>query len=369
MANVTTKDIHELLTWYEQVRRPLPWRADRSPYRVWVSEIMLQQTRIEAVMPYFERFMTALPTVKDLAQCPQDKLLKLWEGLGYYNRVRNLQKAAQLMMGPLGGRFPDTYEELLKLPGVGEYTAGAVASISFDRDVPAVDGNVMRVFARLTLMEEDIMKQSVRKNVFGQLLEMIPEGRGGAFNQALMELGETLCVPKGEIRCDECPLKECCKAKACGRQKELPVRIVKTKKRIEQHTVLVVRDGDELLLHKREDKGLLAGLYELPMEKGVLEREQVVRLLREMGLDPVRIGELPEAKHIFSHVEWHMNGFMVLVSDLSMLTQEARDRRYFYAENERTQDEIPVPGAFAAYMKYADIEIGAAKLRKIDEGK
>ena len=207
------KIVEPLLAWYEKNRRKLPWRENVSAYRVWVSEIMLQQTRVEAVKPYFARFIDALPDVSDLADCEEEKLLKLWEGLGYYNRVRNMQKAAKTVMEEYGGQLPDDYEKLLSLKGIGSYTAGAIASIAYGIPVPAVDGNVLRIITRLTQDESDIMKQSVKKRVEQALLEVMPQKRAGVFNQALMELGATVCVPNGAPLCEACPWKEFCLAK------------------------------------------------------------------------------------------------------------------------------------------------------------
>ncbi|MBS1318231.1 MAG: A/G-specific adenine glycosylase, partial [Lachnospiraceae bacterium] len=226
--------VQPLLDWFDQNARILPWREKPEPYRVWVSEIMLQQTRVEAVKPFFERFTEALPDIKALAECEQDRLLKLWEGLGYYNRVRNMQKAAQYMTRFYDGRMPADYEKLLALPGIGPYTAGAVASIAFEIPVPAVDGNVLRVITRITENDGDILKQSVKRLVETELLKIMPEGRSGAFNQALMELGAVVCVPNGPARCEACPVSEYCLAYRHGTVEELPIKAPK-KERILQN--------------------------------------------------------------------------------------------------------------------------------------
>ena len=226
-----------LLPWYDEHRRSLPWRGEVSPYRTWVSEIMLQQTRVAAVIPYFQRFMAAFPTAEALARADTEQLMKLWEGLGYYSRARNLQKAAQIVAQR--GSFPDTYEEVMALPGIGDYTAGAILSIAFGQAVPAVDGNVLRVASRLTASEDNILDTKTRSRFRALMAEVIPSDRPGAFNQALMDLGATVCLPSGEPLCDACPARSFCAAYAQGRQKELPVRISKTRRRTEEKTVFL----------------------------------------------------------------------------------------------------------------------------------
>ena len=259
------KDIIEpLLTWYLKNARSLPWREEPTPYRVWVSEIMLQQTRVEAVKPYFQRFITKLPDVAALADCPEDTLLKLWEGLGYYNRVRNMQKAARTVVEEYGGILPADYRALLSLTGIGSYTAGAIASIAYGIPVPAVDGNVLRVLTRLSGDASDIMKQTVKTALEEELLDFMPKDRAGAFNQALMELGATVCVPNGAPLCGECPWGGVCKACADGSWAYLPVKTRARERRIEERTVFVIRTGDRVVLNRRPKKGLLAGLYEFP---------------------------------------------------------------------------------------------------------
>lgn len=261
--------VQPLISWYRQNKRILPWRDQKNAYYTWVSEIMLQQTRVEAVKPYFLRFIGELPDVKALAECPEEKLMKLWEGLGYYNRVRNMQNAAQTVVSEYSGILPVSYEELLALKGIGSYTAGAIASIAYDIPVPAVDGNVLRVFSRITEDRQDIMKQSVRRQVEEKLLEIMPKEAPGDFNQALMELGAVVCVPNGPARCTECPIAEFCRAYHHGTVDELPVKAPKKKRTIENRTVFVIQDGERTAIHKRPEEGLLAGLYELPNAKAI----------------------------------------------------------------------------------------------------
>lgn len=346
-----------LLAWFAGHARVLPWREEPSPYRVWVSEIMLQQTRVEAVKPYFERFIKALPTIRDLAACEEEWLLKLWEGLGYYNRVRNMQIAAKQVMEEHDGKLPASYEALLKLKGIGHYTAGAIASIAYGIPVPAVDGNVLRVLSRAAGDERDIGKPSVRTNMEAQLADIIPKTQAGAFNQALMELGATVCLPNGSPKCTECPWHACCVARRDGLTAILPVKKKAAKRRIEQRTVLVIRDGEKVMLHRRPGKGLLAGMYEFPNEKGYMEPESVVSYVKEMHLAPLRVERMTEAKHIFSHVEWHMKGYLIRVEAL-----DGEADGFLFAETADFFERYPMPSAFAAYMEYLNIQFGKKRL-------
>jgi A/G-specific adenine glycosylase len=346
-----------LQEWFSGNARILPWREEPTPYYVWISEIMLQQTRVEAVKPYFERFIQALPDVEALAVCPEDKLLKLWEGLGYYNRVRNLNTAAKQIMEEYGGVIPDEYGELLKLKGIGHYTAGAIASIAYGKPVPAVDGNVLRVLSRVTADDSDIMKQSVRTHMEDRLRELMEQDARlvpSAFNQALMELGAMVCVPNGEPHCDACPWYALCVARKTDRIAELPVKKKAKERRIEKKTVLVIRDGERVALGKRPAKGLLAGLYELPNVPGHLDTEETLAFLKAQGFWPIRIQPLPAAKHIFSHVEWHMIGYMVLVSEMDMVTPQP----WFMIEVRDVVANYAIPTAFSRYAAYMSIPLG-----------
>ena len=349
-----------LLSWYDGHARVLPWRENTAPYRVWVSEIMLQQTRVEAVKPFFERFMKALPDVSALAACPEDELLKLWEGLGYYNRVRNMQKAAQVIMTEYSGEFPADFEKLLALPGIGSYTAGAISSIAFGIPMPAVDGNVLRVISRVKASYEDVLKQSVKNAMEAEIRELIPKERAGDFNQALIEIGAIVCVPNGKAKCEECPLAFCCRAKAKGIVDELPKKKAKKERRIEDRTVLILKDGDRVAIRKRPAKGLLAGLYELPNLDGNLSEQQVLEKVKEWGLSPLRILPLAGAKHIFSHVEWHMTGYAVSLEETDHMEQSG----FLFIETKETESSYPIPAAFAAYAEYLDIALGEEKYRK-----
>lgn len=340
--------VRPLISWYRQNKRILPWRDQKNAYYTWVSEIMLQQTRVEAVKPYFLRFIGELPDVKALAECPEEKLMKLWEGLGYYNRVRNMQSAAQVVVAEYGGILPASYEELLALKGIGSYTAGAIASIAYDIPVPAVDGNVLRVFSRITEDRQDIMKQSVRSQVEEKLLGIMPKDAPGDFNQALMELGAVVCVPNGPARCMECPVAALCKAYHHGTVDELPVKAPKKKRTIENKTVLVIQDGECTAIRKRPQEGLLAGLYELPNVEGHLSMDEALQKVKEMNLEPLHIETLPEAKHIFSHIEWRMTGYRIRVSSL----EERKESSFIFTEKKQSEKQYAIPSAFRAYIKY-----------------
>ncbi len=356
-----------LLLWYDRSRRILPWREEPTPYRVWVSEIMLQQTRVEAVKPYFERFMEQLPDIAALADAPEEKLLKLWEGLGYYNRARNLKQAARQIIDEYGGRMPDTYEELLKLKGIGSYTAGAVASIAYGRAVPAVDGNVLRVAARIRCDERPISDAGVKKAVERELAAAIPRERPGDFNQAMMELGACVCLPNGAPLCGECPLAGLCMAHAVRCETEYPRKAPKRERTVEDRTVLVVRDGNRAAIRKRPDKGLLAGMYELPSLSGFYTAEEVTAYLAYNGIRVLRILPLEDAKHIFTHREWHMKGYMIRVDELAGSAPGKDTKDWIYIEPGEAREKYPIPSAFGAYTKYLSIILG--KDRYGEEGK
>ena len=344
---ILKESVKPLVTWYRENHRQLPWRENPDAYRVWVSEIMLQQTRVEAVKPYYERFLNAFPNVAALAGADEDKLMKMWEGLGYYNRARNMQRAAQQVMDEHNGIFPQNYDEIRKLSGIGNYTAGAISSFAYGIPKPAVDGNVLRVVSRLLASSGDIMKASVRTEIENLLEEVIPGDAAGDFNQGLIELGAIVCVPNGGPKCVECPLAHLCCARAQGIQEELPIRAKAKKRRIEKRTVLIFRDGETVAIRKRPSKGLLAGLYELPNMEGHLTRKEVIEYGKSIGLTPIRVKKLAAAKHIFSHVEWHMIGYEVLVDELEKNCGE----KMVFAEREEISEKYSIPSAFEAYMK------------------
>lgn len=340
--------VRPLLIWYRKNKRSLPWRDKDNAYYTWVSEIMLQQTRVEAVKPYFERFITELPDIPALAECPEKKLMKLWEGLGYYNRVRNMQQAAVTVTEEYNGKLPASYEELLTLKGIGSYTAGAIASIAYGIPVPAVDGNVLRVISRITESREDIMKQSVRRHMEDQLKVIMPEDSPGDFNQALMELGATVCVPNGPAKCEECPVKMFCLASMHDTAMELPVKTPKKERKIENRTVLVIQDGERTAISRRPSRGLLAGLYELPNVEGHLSQEEALRAAEEMQLEPLRIERLENAKHIFSHIEWRMIAYRIRVSSLEQYSGHS----LIFVDKKQSEKQYAIPSAFGAYTRY-----------------
>ena len=303
-----------LLPWYKENKRDLPWRLTKEPYHVWVSEIMLQQTRVEAVKGYYTRFLTALPTIEDLSNCDDDALHKLWEGLGYYSRVRNLKKAARVVMEEYGGAFPGEYEKILALPGIGEYTAGAISSICFDLPTPAVDGNVLRVISRILNDDTPIDLPAQKKKVQKLLAEIYPK-EAGNFTQALMELGATLCGPNKAPDCECCPCKAFCQGFCLGTAKQLPVKLPKKGRKEEDRTVLILSYDGQYALEKRPGKGLLAGLWQFPNVPGTLNVEAALQKVEEMGLKPRDILRQVEKKHIFTHIQWNMRGIYMEVAN------------------------------------------------------
>lgn len=341
------ESVEPLVAWYREHRRDLPWREHPDAYRVWVSEIMLQQTRVEAVKPYYDRFLEAFPDVEALAAAEEDKLMKMWEGLGYYNRVRNMQKAARQIMTEHDGQFPCEYDEILKLSGIGNYTAGAISSFAYGIAKPAVDGNVLRVVSRLLASDSDIMKASTRTQIENIIEEVIPADAAADFNQGLIELGAIVCVPNGEPKCEICPVAHLCKAKEQNIQMELPVKTKAKARRIEKRTVLIFRDNETIAIRKRPAKGLLAGLYELPNVEGHLTRKEVIEYGKMIGLTPIRVKKLVSAKHIFSHVEWHMIGYEVLVDELEKNCSE----KMIFAGREEIDQKYSIPSAFEAYIE------------------
>ncbi|MBQ9014980.1 MAG: A/G-specific adenine glycosylase [Firmicutes bacterium] len=349
---VTESPAERLLRWYDANRRILPWREDPTPYHVWLSEIMLQQTRVEAVRDYYTRFLAALPTIESLAKADEDVYLKLWEGLGYYSRVRNLHKAANQILAEHGGRMPRTYEALLKLAGIGPYTASAIASICYDARIPAVDGNLLRVFARMTGYDGSIKADAAKSAAREYYLTIFPESRCGDMNQALMDLGACICLPAGAPLCGECPWAELCTARSCGLEQELPVVPAKKRRLIEEKTVFLIYYNQKLALRKRPEHGLLAGLYEFPNAPGTLDRDEAVRFARDLGFTALRLQKLPAAKHIFSHREWHMTGWQILADEWEPFAEGSpREHELFLADARQLSDVYSIPSAFGKYQK------------------
>ena len=335
-----------LLNWFYENQRVLPFRTDPSPYHVWLSEIMLQQTRVSAALPYYERFLAALPDIPALAACEEEKLNKLWEGLGYYSRVRNLQKAAKLVCAQYGGQLPADYAALRALPGIGEYTAGAIASISFGLPVPAVDGNVLRVFSRLYNDPGVITEPAVKKAFTARVMEHQPPEKAGDYNQALMELGALVCVPNGAPLCGQCPLAEVCLARAAGTTAQLPQKAKPKPRKLVPVTLALVESPAGFLVQQRPEKGLLAGLWQPVLWEGEhLLQAEVLARLTALGLDTgaAQPAALPAAKHIFTHIEWLMSGVQLHVP------AQSAPAGYVWANREALRTTYTLPGAFRAY--------------------
>jgi len=336
-----------LLVWYRENARVLPWRSDPTPYHVWVSEIMLQQTRVAAVLDYYRRFLEAAPTVSDLAALPPDQLMKLWQGLGYYSRARNLQKAGIQIMERHGGIFPNTYKDIRALAGVGDYTAGAISSIAFHLPVPAVDGNVLRVAARVCGDDGDISSPAMKKKVTQALTEIIPLDAPGDFNQALMELGATICLPNGAPLCERCPAADFCRAFQEGRTGELPVKAAKKARRVEVRTVYLLFYEDAVALRRRPERGLLAGLWEYPNEL-----DNGTDWLQEWGLPAPALERVGAGKHIFTHIEWRMTALA------GELNRPALPEGWVWADRAELRDVYAVPNAFQSFAKQVADRLG-----------
>ncbi len=345
-----------LLDWFYENRRLLPFRQEPTPYHIWISEIMLQQTRMTAAVPYYERFVAELPDPAALAACDPDRLRKLWQGLGYYSRAANLQKAARVICEQYGGELPADYDALRALPGIGDYTAGAIASIGFGMAVPAVDGNVLRVFARLYDDDSDVTRPETKRLFTERVCEQLPADNPGDFNQALMELGALVCLPNGAPLCERCPLAAVCLGRASGRAASLPVKPAKKPRPELPLTVVVVRGPQGVLLQKRPDKGLLARLWQPLLLDGRLSADQVRAVLEGLGL-PVRgLSPLGPAKHVFTHKVWQMEGWLA-ATDAS----PALPGNCVWAMPEELAADYSVPSAFAAYLPAMEGKAGAAR--------
>ena len=325
-----------LLHWYYENKRSLPWRKDKDPYSVWISEIMLQQTRIEAVIEYYERFMKRIPTIKELSEIEEDELLKLWEGLGYYSRARNLKKASIKIMNEYHGVFPSTYSEILSLPGIGEYTAGAIASICFQLKEVAIDGNVMRVYSRVEGKDLDVSDLKVKKKI-GEAIKKILPHESGDYNQAIMELGEVICIPGGMPKCDSCPLQDMCIAHKKGIEMEIPRKITKKDKKEENYTVFLLKYKDLFALRKREE-GLLNNMWEFPNKEGKISKKQIEELYHgivEKGIS---------STHIFTHKKWNLTSYFIEVKEM--------DSNYTWVSLEDIENDKAIPTAFKPFYEY-----------------
>jgi len=329
----------DILIWYDQQKRILPWRDNTEPYRVWISEIMLQQTRVDTVIPYFERFIKQLPTIYDLALVQDDELNKLWEGLGYYSRVRNLKKAAQKIVDELNGVFPSSYDKMISLPGIGPYTAGAISSIAFNQPYTAVDGNVLRVFARITGTKTDIKDPHTKTLIKDTVKHLLPIKRVGDFNQALMEIGATVCRPNGKPDCFLCSVQSHCTAYQENLTEIIPMKQIKRKRRVEELTVLVIEYNNQYLIEKRPDKGLLASLYQFPNKTGKFTLNDIKLAFK--GIKSIK--KLPFSKHIFTHLEWHMVGYHIILE---------HPMKGLFVSKEDIRNTYSIPTAFRTYKQY-----------------
>ena len=336
-----------LLHWFWANHRVLPFRSDPTPYHVWVSEIMLQQTRVAAAVPYYERFVQELSDIPALAACEEERLLKLWEGLGYYSRVRNLQKAARIVCEQYGGQLPGDLTALKKLPGIGDYTAGAIASIGFGIPAPAVDGNVLRVFARLYNDEGDIMQPAVKAATTQKVMAQQPAEAPGDFNQALMELGALVCTP-GQPDCAACPLQALCLGRQSGNPARLPQKAPKKARKKCELTLCLARDAaGRWLLQKRGEQGVLAGLWQPPvLAEEALDEKKALAAAQKLLPAAVLLKEKPlKAKHIFTHLEWHMTAYVMAVPCTPP------PEGCVWASPAQLEQEYTLPGAFKTLRK------------------
>lgn len=346
MKDIYTKLPGALLPWYRHHKRDLPWRADKDPYHIWLSEIMLQQTRVEAVKGYYTRFLEALPDIFALADADDALLHKLWEGLGYYTRVRNLKKAAQKIVADYNGEFPKDYKSVLGLPGIGVYTAGAICSIAYNHPTPAVDGNVLRVISRLADDDSPIDRPTYRASVRDALCEIYPD-EAGEFTQALMELGATVCGPNRKPDCESCPCLPFCKGRMAGRAESLPYKEPKRGRREEERTVFIFSSDGRYALQKRPDKGLLAGLWQFPNVIGKLDTADALAEAERMGVRPKELLRQVERKHIFTHIEWKMRGiYMEVVPG---------DDTFTWLTAEQIRREAALPTAFRQFFEELNV--------------
>ena len=352
MYVLSDKDVKKLVGWYRKHKRSFPWRDSEDPYDVWISEIMLQQTRTEAVIPYFERFKKEVPDIQSLAAMDEDKLFRLWEGLGYYSRARNLKRCATVLVEQYDGKLIADYDSLLKLPGIGPYTAGAIMSIGFDQGYAAIDGNVLRVLARFFGIREDIRRDAVRKDLEETIVtyykgQKRTKGLARDLSQAFMDLGATICIPNGKPLCESCPLKDSCYACQNDCCETLPYRSKNKDRKVVKRTLFILRSGETFLLRKRPSKGLLAGLYEFLGVDEDLTESEALTYLKTLGYDALRIKRLPDAKHIFSHVEWHMRAYEIQIGNWDVPLEENE-----VLVDRKKLNDLAIPSAFKTYIDY-----------------
>lgn len=332
-----------MLSWYDENRRLLPWREDPTPYHIWLSEIMLQQTQVQTVIPYYTRFITELPQIADLARVSEDRLHKLWEGLGYYSRADHLREAAKILLAEHNGLLPESYSDLLALPGIGPYTAGAIASIAFGERVAAVDGNVLRILSRVTAYDGPINVASAAKPLKELAASLVPAHRPGDFNQSLMDLGAMICSANGTPHCAACPLAALCEAKKQQLTWLLPIKKAKKPRQIEPHTIVILNCGTQVWIHKRPQRGLLAGLWEFLDLPGTLDRDALALHLKNLNITPDSLTDLGRAKHLFTHREWHMQGWLVQLAAPVPLAEG------LWVETSALQETYAMAGALSPY--------------------
>ncbi len=336
---------YKLLDWYKDEARILPWRESKDAYKIWISEIMLQQTRVDVVIPYFNRFIDEIPDVLALSKVSEEKLLKLWQGLGYYNRALNLKKTAILIVQNHQSRIPANLESLLALPGIGKYTAGAILSIAYGQPITAVDGNILRIMARIGAVTEDITTAKTKKLLESVAMELIPSDDPGDFNQALMDVGASICIPNGEPKCAICPIIEFCEGNRRHLTQLIPARKIKKSRNIEKKTILLLSYGSKYALRKREAGSLLPNLWELPNFDGHLTEDQCRQILRDMGIKVMAMKALKKTKHVFTHLEWHMMGYFVTIAE------NPEEESFTWASKEEIRTLYSIPKAFQLYLE------------------
>lgn len=338
------------MSWFRENGRELPWRGKKNAYYTWLSEIMLQQTRVEAVKGYFHRFIARFPDIESLAIAKEEEVLKLWEGLGYYSRARNLHKGAKQIVEKFGGEMPKKYEDIRSLPGIGEYTAAAISSIVFSEKIPAVDGNLLRIFSRCNQYDKDIQSKEAKLSAFRYFKERMTEEAAGDFNEALMDLGATVCIPKGNIACEACPLSLFCKSAKEGNPENYPVKKEKTGRTVERYSIFLIRQGGRLVLTKRPKKGVLAGLYSFYQREGHLSKKEALEEVERLGFTPLKLKELGSARHIFTHKEWEMIGYEVECGEFP-LPLGVREGLELYTKEE-IESKLSVPSAYSYYKAF-----------------
>ena len=335
---------HDLLTWYDAHRRHMPWREDPTPYHVYLSEIMLQQTQVDTVRAYYLRFLKKFPTIVSLAEGSEEDVLKLWEGLGYYSRGRNLHKSALKIVESFAGEIPMGKAELLSLPGVGEYTSRAIRSIAFHQKEIAVDGNLIRVYSRLNEDGEENL-ETLKEHCESYFKKALDQEDPSHFNQALTDLGEMLCLPKAAPLCKDCPLKAYCQSAKDGTMLSYPSPKKAKEKKQEAWTLFLIETDQEIALNKRPDKGLLASLYEFPMKEGTLSEEEAKRYLQTQGIPATKLEAIGQSEHVFSHLVWELQGYRII------LQEKPANSPWIWAKKNALKEAYPLPSAFRYFKK------------------